>query len=52
MDFLLPYMLFGLSFIGLAFLKIENIVDCRIRFQSKKNSEGYDIKLLNPLKRC
>ena len=47
--FLLSYMLFGLSFIDLAFLKIENIVDGRIRFQRKKTSKVYDIKITKPI---
>ena len=47
--FLLSYMLFGISFVDLAFLKIANIVDGRIRFQRKKTSKHYDIKLTDQI---
>jgi len=48
--FLLSYMLFGMSFIDMAFLKMKNIVDGRIRFQRQKTSKQYDIKVTNQLK--
>jgi site-specific recombinase XerD len=48
--FILSYMLFGMSFIDMAFLKIENIKDGRIQFQRKKTSKLYDIKITEPLK--
>lgn len=47
--FLLSYMLFGMSFIDMAFLKISNIVDGRIKFQRKKTSKVYDIKITEQL---
>jgi len=43
--FLLSYMLFGMSFIDMAFLKMSNVVDGRIKFQRKKTSKLYDIKI-------
>ncbi len=43
--FLLSYMMLGMSFIDMAFLKRENLVDGRIKFQRKKTSKRYDIKV-------
>jgi integrase/recombinase XerD len=43
--FLLSYFLYGMSFIDLAFLKVENIRDHRIKFQRKKTGKRYDIKM-------
>ena len=48
--FLASYMMYGISFIDMALLKVENIVDERIRFQRKKTSKLYDIKITNQLK--
>ncbi|WP_190810305.1 site-specific integrase [Flagellimonas sp. S3867] len=48
--FLFSYMLLGMSFIDMAFLKIGNIVDGRIKFQRKKTSKVYDIKITEQLK--
>ncbi len=47
--FLLSYMLLGMSFVDMAFLKIKNIVDGRIKFQRKKTSKVYDIKITEHL---
>ena len=47
--FLLSYMLLGMSFVDMAFLKINNIVDGRIKFQRKKTSKVYDIKITEQL---
>lgn len=47
--FLASYLLYGISFIDMAFLKLENIVDGRIKFQRKKTSKIYDIKITNQL---
>ncbi len=47
--FLLSYMFMGMSFIDLAFLKVSNIVDGRIKFQRKKTSKLYDIKITEQL---
>lgn len=43
--FLLSYMLFGMSFIDMSFLKMNNIIDGRFKFQRKKTSKLYDIKI-------
>ncbi len=43
--FLASYMMYGMSFIDLAFLKKENIIDGRIKYQRKKTSANYDIKI-------
>lgn len=48
--FLASYMMYGISFIDLAFLKLENIVDNRIKFQRRKTSKPYDIKITTQLK--
>lgn len=48
--FLLSYMLFGMSFIDMAFLKMSNIVDGRVKFQRKKTSKLYDIKITPQMK--
>ncbi len=43
--FLISYMMYGISFIDIAFLKLKNIVSGRVRFQRKKTSKLYDIKI-------
>jgi integrase/recombinase XerD len=48
--FITSYMLYGMSFIDMAFLKMENIIDGRAKFQRKKTSKVYDIKLTDKLK--
>ena len=48
--FLSSYMLYGISFMDLAFLKVENIVDNRIKFQRRKTSKPYDINITPQLK--
>ncbi|SDE99763.1 Site-specific recombinase XerD [Pricia antarctica] len=47
--FLISYMLFGMSFIDMAFLQVKNIVNGRVKFQRKKTSRGYDINLTSQL---
>jgi len=47
--FLLSYMLLGMSFIDMAFLKISNIIDGRVKFQRRKTSKVYDIKITEQL---
>jgi len=49
--FLISYILFGMSFIDMAFLKISNIVNGRVKFQRKKTSRSYDIKITEQLKK-
>lgn len=48
--FLASYMLYGVSFMDLAFLKVQNIIDNRIKFQRKKTSKPYDINITLQLK--
>lgn len=48
--FLTSYMLYGISFIDMAFLKLENIIDNRIKFQRRKTSRPYDIKVTSQLR--
>tara|TARA_R110002153_G_C12929915_1_gene455910 strand:- start:2 stop:472 length:471 start_codon:yes stop_codon:yes gene_type:complete len=43
-------MLFGMSFIDMAFLKMSNLVDGRVKFQRKKTSKLYDIKITTQMK--
>ena len=43
-------MLYGVSFIDMAFLKLENIIDNRIKFIRRKTSKPYDIKITPQLK--
>ncbi|GAL81112.1 integrase [Algibacter lectus] len=47
--FLTSYMLYGVSFIDMAFLKLENIIDKRIKFLRRKTSKPYDIKITSQL---
>ena len=42
-------MLYGISFIDLAYLKMENIIDGRLKFKRKKTGKLYDIKLFPQL---
>lgn len=48
--FLLSYMFFGMSFIDMAFLKMSNVIDGRVKFQRKKTSKLYDIKITPEMK--
>ncbi|MDC6365201.1 MULTISPECIES: site-specific integrase [Flavobacteriaceae] len=48
--FLASYMLYGISFMDLAFLKVQNIVDNRLKFQRRKTSKPYDISVTPQLK--
>ena len=47
--FLLSYLTMGMSFIDMAFLQKGNIVDGRIKFQRKKTSKMYDIKITDQI---
>ncbi|WP_405251191.1 phage integrase SAM-like domain-containing protein [Dokdonia sp. Asnod3-C12] len=47
--FLASYMLYGISYMDLAFLKTENIIDNRIKFQRKKTAKPYDIGITEQL---
>tara|TARA_R110002049_G_scaffold293517_1_gene478583 strand:- start:192 stop:1412 length:1221 start_codon:yes stop_codon:yes gene_type:complete len=48
--FILSYMTMGMSYIDMVFLKKENIVDNRIKFQRRKTSKIYDIKITDQMK--
>lgn len=48
--FILSYMTMGMSYIDMVFLKKENIVDNRIKFQRRKTSKIYDIKITYQMK--
>ena len=48
--FLVSFYLMGASFIDMANLKLENIVDGRIRYRRRKTGKHYDIKLSEQLK--
>ena len=43
-------MTMGMSYIDMVFLKKENIVDNRIKFQRRKTSKIYDIKITDQIK--
>ncbi|WP_425222364.1 tyrosine-type recombinase/integrase [Psychroserpens sp.] len=43
--FLLSYMAMGMSYIDMVFLKKGDIIDDRLKFQRKKTSKNYDIKV-------
>lgn len=47
--FLISYILFGMSFIDMAFLKKKNVINGRIKFQRKKTAKAYDIKITQQL---
>lgn len=47
--FLASYMMYGISFMDLGFLKLENIMNDRIRFQRSKTGKLYDIKITEQL---
>jgi len=43
--FLISYMLYGMPFIDLAFLKMKDIQDGRVKYKRKKTAKQYNIKL-------
>ncbi|MCM4167088.1 Tyrosine recombinase XerC [Arenibacter antarcticus] len=43
--FLCSYLMNGISFIDMAFLKVENILDGRIQYRRQKTARHYDIKV-------
>ncbi|PCE63114.1 site-specific integrase [Sediminicola luteus] len=47
--FLISYMLYGIPFMDMAYLKLENIKNGRIVYQRKKTSKSYDIKISEQL---
>lgn len=49
--FLASFMMYGISFKDMAFLKLENIIHGRIRFQRSKTGKLYDIKISDQLEK-
>ena len=47
--FLCSYLMNGISFIDMAFLKIDNIIDGRIQYRRQKTARPYDIKITEQL---
>ncbi|MEM7368722.1 MAG: site-specific integrase [Bacteroidota bacterium] len=47
--FLTSYLLWGISFMDLAFLQVENIVNDRVQYRRRKTGKLYDIKLTEQL---
>ncbi len=47
--FICSYLMNGISFIDMAFLKINNIVDGRIHYRRQKTGKPYDIKITEQL---
>lgn len=47
--FLSSFYMYGISFIDMAFLKLNNIVDGRIRFKRRKTGKPYDLKITSQL---
>ena len=43
--FVASYMMYGMNYTDMAYLKRDNIVDGRIRYRRSKTSKLYDIKL-------
>lgn len=48
--FLLSFMLYGMSFIDMAHLKRENIIDGRIQFERKKTGKSFNIKITDQVR--
>lgn len=47
--FICSYLLYGMNFTDMAYLKLENIVDNRLKFRRKKTGKLFDIKITNTL---
>lgn len=47
--FIASYLLNGISFIDMAFLKVGNIIDGRIHYKRQKTAKSYDIKITQQL---
>ncbi|WP_394972544.1 phage integrase SAM-like domain-containing protein [uncultured Croceitalea sp.] len=47
--FLCSYLMNGMSFIDMAFLKVDNIIDGRIQYSRKKTSKPYNISVTDQL---
>lgn len=48
--FLASYLMFGLNFIDMAYLKVSNQVDGRVKYKRRKTAKLYDIKISDQLK--
>ncbi|WP_097045058.1 site-specific integrase [Flagellimonas pacifica] len=48
--FICSYLLYGMNFTDMAYLKLENIVDSRLKFRRKKTGKLFDIKITDTLK--
>jgi site-specific recombinase XerD len=47
--FLASYLMYGLNFIDMAYLKVSNLVDGRIKYKRRKTAKQYDIKISDQL---
>ncbi|GAB5476355.1 MAG: site-specific integrase [Maribacter sp.] len=47
--FLCSYLMNGISFIDMAFLKVENMIDGRLQYRRQKTAKPYDIKVTHQL---
>lgn len=47
--FVASYMMYGMNFTDMAFIRAENIVDGRLRYRRKKTGKLYDIKITEDL---
>lgn len=47
--FICSYLLYGMNFTDMAYLKLENIVDNRLKFRRKKTGKLFDIKITDTL---
>lgn len=47
--FVASYMMYGMNFTDMAYLKKENIINGRIQYRRRKTSKLYDIKVTGPL---
>lgn len=47
--FIASFYMYGINFVDMAFLKVENIVDGRIRFKRRKTGKPYDLKISGAL---
>ena len=47
--FICSYLLYGMNFTDMAYLKLENIIDGRLKFRRKKTGKIFDIKITETL---
>ena len=48
--FVLSYLMLGMSFIDMAFLRRDNIIDGHVKFQRRKTGKRYDIVVTKQIK--